>query len=61
MHDPRVITPIPPDLLQAVEEFRYTNRLPSRAEAIRRLLEVGVGQEQAKADPPALLCDQGGD
>jgi metal-responsive CopG/Arc/MetJ family transcriptional regulator len=55
MHDPRIITPIPPGLLQAVDDWRYVNRLPSRAEAIRRLLEAGVGQEQAKAEPPTLL------
>jgi hypothetical protein len=58
MHDPRVIVPIPPDLLQAVEDWQYTNRLPSRAEAIRRLLEAGVGQEQAKTAPPILLGTQ---
>jgi metal-responsive CopG/Arc/MetJ family transcriptional regulator len=52
MHDPRVITPIPPDLLQAVDEFRYTNRLPSRAEAIRQILKARVGQEQAKSASP---------
>jgi hypothetical protein len=59
MHDPRVITPIPPDLLQAVDEFRYTNRLASRAEAVRRLLKAGVGQEQAKVETPSFLKQQG--
>jgi hypothetical protein len=59
MHDPRVIVPIPHDLLQAVEDWQYVNRLPSRAEAVRRLLKAGVGQEQAKTEPPTILKQQG--
>jgi hypothetical protein len=57
MHDPRIITPLPRDLLKAVEDWQYVNRLPSRAEAVRRLLKAGVGQEQVKAAPPTLLCE----
>ena len=48
MFDARIITPIPSGLLAAVDEYRFTNRIPSRAEAIRRLLEAGMGQERPK-------------
>ncbi len=30
------------DLLERVEDFRYENRIPTRTEAIRRLLEDGL-------------------
>jgi hypothetical protein len=28
--------------LKAIDEWRYSNRIPSRAEAIRRLIEFGL-------------------
>jgi hypothetical protein len=40
--DPRIITPIPTDLLVRIDDYRFTKRLPSRAEAIRRLIEAGL-------------------
>ncbi len=49
--DPRVITPMPAELLQAVDDYRFENRLPSRAEAIRALLRAGLeasGKAEAK-------------
>jgi metal-responsive CopG/Arc/MetJ family transcriptional regulator len=40
-----VITMIfPEELLQRVEDYRYENRIPSRTEAIRQLLEKGLKQ-----------------
>ncbi len=38
----RIITPIPKALLEAIEDFRYSARIPSRAEAMRLLLEAGL-------------------
>jgi metal-responsive CopG/Arc/MetJ family transcriptional regulator len=40
--DPRIITPIPRRLLDAVDDYRFANRLASRSEAIRRLIELGL-------------------
>jgi hypothetical protein len=40
--DPRVILPIPRELLRRVDDFRFDNRLNSRAEAIRLLLQRGL-------------------
>ena len=44
----RVIIPISRELLDRIEEFRWSIRAPSRAEAMRALLEEGLAnQEQA--------------
>ena len=38
----RILVDIPRELLRAVEDYRYSQRIPSRAEAIRRLIELGL-------------------
>ena len=38
----RVITPMPKSLVASVDDYRFANRMPSRAEAIRRLIEMGL-------------------
>jgi hypothetical protein len=38
----RVITPMPKSLVQAIDDYRFAQRHPSRAEAIRRLIELGL-------------------
>ena len=40
--DPRIIIPIPRALLAQIDEYRWANRLPSRAEAIRQLVQKGL-------------------
>ena len=40
--DPRVIVPIPKKLIAQIDEYRWTHRLPSRAEAIRLLIKAGL-------------------
>ena len=40
--DPRIITPMPRELLKAVDDFRFEGRLASRAEAIRQLIALGL-------------------
>lgn len=46
--DPRVIIPIPKTLLKQIDDFRWANRLPSRAEAIRLLLKEALKQHPKK-------------
>ena len=53
--DPRVITPIPKPLLARIDDYRFENRLPSRAEAVRRLIEAGLGKAK-----PSSGSDPGG-
>lgn len=43
--DPRVITPMPQSLVDRVDDYRFRNRLASRSEAIRRLLEKALASE----------------
>ncbi len=38
----RIITPMPASLVEAIDDFRYEQRLPSRSEAIRQLLEFAL-------------------
>jgi hypothetical protein len=47
--DPRIITPIPKHLLARIDDYRFENRLPSRSEAIRQLIETGLSAKK----PPA--------
>jgi metal-responsive CopG/Arc/MetJ family transcriptional regulator len=47
--DPRIITPMPASLVKAIDDFRFDKRMPSRSEAIRRLIELGL--EAAKTPP----------
>jgi metal-responsive CopG/Arc/MetJ family transcriptional regulator len=34
--------PADTDLLKRIDDFRYENRIPSRSEAMRRLIEEGL-------------------
>ena len=40
--DPRIIIPMPQTLIDEVDDFRWTQRIPSRAEAIRELIRRGL-------------------
>jgi metal-responsive CopG/Arc/MetJ family transcriptional regulator len=46
--DQKLIFMIPQDLLQKVDDYRFQNRIPSRAEAIRQLLEKALKELQKK-------------
>lgn len=48
----RVITPMPKALVSAIDDFRFETRLPSRAEAIRRLIELGLEAARQDAKEP---------
>lgn len=38
----RIITPMSKSLVAAIDDFRFAQRVPSRAEAIRQLIEAGL-------------------
>jgi hypothetical protein len=38
----RKLVSLPADLAQAIEDFRFENRIGSESEAIRRLIEAGL-------------------
>ena len=39
---PKILMVLGKGLLKRVEDFRYSNRIPTRSEAIRRLIEEGL-------------------
>jgi hypothetical protein len=45
----RVIFPLSPELLGRIEDFRFDNRIGSRAEAMRRLLSAALDASGRKA------------
>jgi hypothetical protein len=40
--------PADADLLKRIDDYRYENRIPSRSEAMRRLLEEGLQAQEKK-------------
>lgn len=40
----QVLVTIPNELLKRIEDFQFDNRIPSRNEAIRQLLERGLNK-----------------
>ena len=40
--DPRIITPMPQSLVERIDDYRFRERIASRAEAVRRLIEAGL-------------------
>jgi len=39
---PRIILALDNDLLERIDDYRYENRIPSRSEAVRLLIEEGL-------------------
>jgi metal-responsive CopG/Arc/MetJ family transcriptional regulator len=38
----RIITPMSKSLVEAIDDFRFSNRVASRSEAIRQLIAMGL-------------------
>ena len=51
----RVITPMPKFLLAAIDDYRFDQRMRSRAEAIRQLIEAGLKAAAPGAPKAAAL------
>ncbi len=45
---PRILITLDDQLLENIDDFRYKNRIPSRTEAIRRLLEEALKKYKKK-------------
>ena len=44
----RIAIPMPAELVEQIDDFRWANRLPTRAEAIRQLIELGLKTKPEK-------------
>jgi hypothetical protein len=42
----RIITPMTKSLVAAIDDYRFANRLASRAEAVRTLIQRGLDAEK---------------
>lgn len=42
----KILLEISKDLLNKIEDFRFSNRIPSRSEAVRRLIKRGLEVEK---------------
>jgi metal-responsive CopG/Arc/MetJ family transcriptional regulator len=54
----RILIDVPRELLRAIEDYRYTQRIPSRAEAIRQLIERGLHTTLTDAEPEPKTSPQ---
>ena len=45
---PQILLTVNKELLEKIEDFRYSERIPTRSEAIRRLLEEAVKKYEKK-------------
>ena len=46
---PKLLFVIPQELLDRIDDFRFDNRINSRSEAVRRLIESGLESVKPKA------------
>jgi metal-responsive CopG/Arc/MetJ family transcriptional regulator len=42
----RIIVPMPKDLIALIDDFRWQNRIPSRAAAIRQFIRLGLKHKE---------------
>jgi metal-responsive CopG/Arc/MetJ family transcriptional regulator len=45
----RIAIPMPATLIERIDEYRWSERLPSRAAAIRGLIEIGLRHVERQA------------
>jgi len=46
--NPKILITLNDKIIESVDDYRYENRLPSRSEAIRRLLEKALKEYEDK-------------
>ena len=46
--NPKILISLNKNLIEKVDDYRYENRIPSRSEAIRRLLNEALKQYEKK-------------
>jgi metal-responsive CopG/Arc/MetJ family transcriptional regulator len=49
---PKVLLTLEEKLIERVDDYRYDNRIPTRSEAIRRLIEEGLKVSKSPTPPP---------
>ena len=49
---PRILLTVDDELLRRIDDYRYSNRIPTRSEAMRRLLEEALAIHEKDPTPP---------
>jgi len=49
---PKIILVMETDLITRIDDFRFENRIPSRSEAIRRLITEALGKYEKHSKTP---------
>jgi metal-responsive CopG/Arc/MetJ family transcriptional regulator len=47
-NNPKILITLSSKIVERVDDYRYENRIPSRSEAIRRLLDEALKKYEAK-------------
>ena len=47
---PQILLTLDEDLLERIEDYRYTNRIPARSEAVRRLIDESLKRWEKKTN-----------
>ena len=45
---PRILITVDSKLLERIDDYRYLNRIPSRSEAVRRLISEALKKDESK-------------
>ena len=45
----RIIIPVSKIMVEEIDDYRFANRIGSKADAVRRLIEAGLRAEEKKA------------
>lgn len=53
----RLHVKITADEIEAIDEWRYTNRIPTRSEAVRRLIQIALATEEPTDSAGRLASD----
>ncbi len=49
----RMITPVSPELVREIDDYRFASRFTTRAAAVRRLLRIGLETVRARQAAPS--------
>jgi len=56
---PKILFVVDPDLLERIDDYRFSNRIASRAEAMRRLLDKALNESPKKSKSKQKPDDSG--
>ena len=55
---PRIVVTLPPDIVDMIDEYRWTNRIESRSATIAHLVRIGLSVADATGTATAPAGDR---